>query len=75
MGSPKEAGGAQVAHLKFPNVFLIHCSSVRWVPNAANPCTAGGMINACVLVSLPPFREGGRKTNVLYFLQLSSSFA
>lgn len=41
----------------------------------ANPCTVGDMINEGIQVSLLPFREGGGKTNGVYFLQLSSSFA
>lgn len=49
--------------------------SVKWVPYADQSMTVGGVINESVKVSTLPFREGGRKTNTVYFLQLSSSFA
>lgn len=48
--------------------------SVSQVPFTGQSMTVGGVINDCVQVTIPLFRDGGRKTNVVYVL-LSSSFA
>lgn len=72
---PKEDGGGEPFEISFC-IFLNPMSfSVPWVSYAGQSLRVGGVINECVQISTLPFREGCRKTNAVYFLQLSSSFA
>lgn len=73
---PKEDGRGGPFEISFcvflnPTSFSVTCMGAL----CRSVHESGGVINECVQVSTPPFRECVRKTNAVYFLQLSSSFA